>query len=238
MNNTINKMEETKEVNNTEVINFMDVLTEQLTTINLIDKQKAREEDFIFRLVICYEDKDKYINFNEYNNTEEKRQATAKAIKDLEKLIKEEKNEEKKQKAISLLEDTKKLVLVEKKEYTLTRKLIEKINRLSFKYAIKDNKYAYLVHKEDFSSLDVFKARQKTDKKGHIQLINLKNIETIYNVLNMYLLEKLVKQEKATEEEKAIYNKTIEQARKQIEEKKKQKEQEKKQATEDTKQAK
>lgn len=187
MNNTINKMDGTKEVNNTEAINFMDVLTEQLTTINLIDKQKAREEDFIFRLVICYTDKDK-------------EQA--------------------------------------KEQYALISDLINKINRLTFKYAIKDNKYCYLINKEDFSSVDVFKARQKTDKKGHIQLINLKNIEVMYNKLNMYLIEKLVKQEKATEEEKATYNKTMDLIKKAIEEKKKQKEQEKKQATEDTKQAK
>lgn len=203
-----------------DTLQNVDLLAIALTGLAKIDITKAKkvvETDFVYRIVYCYEDEDKYINY--------------KQIKGNVNLLLQKQEQEtdlaKKEEYNKLIEtETKKLVL--KEEYKKTMILVNMLNQLSFDYAIKQNKYVYLMHRNDINILQ-FKNLQKLDDKGNLKnTINLKNINSIFANLYLFLLDKIIKNNVATEEQKKEYEKIKQLA---IEKTKQQKAEEQKQET-------
>lgn len=99
-------------------------------------EEKLKEENFIARLVICYEENDKQ-NAN----------------------------------------------------YEGLKAYSKEIDKLSFDYKIKANKYVYILHKKEFSNIEEFNKIQAMFKtsKNKILTINLKNFLVCKDFLNLAL---------------------------------------------------
>ena len=210
-----------------EQLNILSSQLEALANTDITKAKKVNEKDFCYRLVICYEEKDKYINYKVVSDLLEQL-ASQEAIAYNTDYTEEEQEEAKKQiETISnKLEEAKK-DLKQLEEYKLTMKLVSIINRLSFDYAIKANKYAYIMHKTDFKdNMTLFNKLQKIDNKTNQfkNTINFKNIKQVFGTIYLFLLSKLVEQEKATKEEQEEYKKITEAIKKQQEEAKKKQE--------------
>lgn len=126
------------------MINLNDILTdfEKISKDLKSTTSKINENDFIARLVICYENTEKEKNQAVYND---------------------------------LIEYTKKLDLI------------------TFNYKCKENKYFYLLNKNDFENIADFEKLQslfcKKDKNNNIKplTINLKNFNNCKNFLDLTL---------------------------------------------------
>lgn len=114
-------------------------IMKDFATISLGIKQteeKLKEENFVARLVICYEENDKQnANYEEL------------------------------------------------KAYS------KELDKLTFDYKIKANKYVYILHKKEFSNIEEFNKIQAMFKtsKNKILTINLKNFNVCKDFLNLAL---------------------------------------------------
>ena len=174
-----------------EQLNILSSQLEALANTDITKAKKVNEKDFCYRLVICYEEKDKYINYKVVSDLLEQL-ASQEAIAYNTDYSEQEQEEAKKQvEAIAKKLEEAKKELKQKEEYTLTMKLVSMLDRLLFDYSIKANKYAYLMHKTDFKdNMQLFNKLQKIDNKsGQFKnTINFKNIKQVYNTIYLFLL--------------------------------------------------
>lgn len=196
-------------------------ILEDLTKISKdisVSNADIKSSDFVARLVICYEDRIKYANYNEIMNGLEAAEAAAEAeiikikaeitkqtenkasedeIKALQdKLSKAEAEAKPKIDEIKKQKEEKKPLLKLKAEYNEIQNIISELNKIDFSYKCKANKYFYLLNVAEFEKVEDFKKVQqlfaKKDKKGEYipVTINIFNLKDYKNLID-YILQTL-----------------------------------------------